>query len=69
MENKKMPFAVFVLKYVENMVKHYKELGSDEFKALAEFADDCQYCPLQNHCYATAVNCKDKIQKCVESAE
>ena len=69
MEDKKMPFAVFVLKYVENMIKDYKELGQDEFKVLEELAVDCHYCPLQDHCFATAVNCKNKIQKCVESAE
>ena len=71
MEDKKMPFAVFALKVIENKVNQYKEDGSDEFEVLA---DDvvCEYCPL--HCkqcdgYSGYYACKAQLKKYVESAE
>lgn len=71
MEDKKMPFAVFVLECMKNKVNQYKEDSQDEFEALA---DDtmCEYCPL--HCkqcegYTGYHNCKTTLKEYVESAE
>lgn len=71
MEDKKMPFAVFVLKWIENKANQYKENGQDEFGALADDVE-CEYCPL--HCkqcegYTGYQNCREQLKKYVESAE
>lgn len=71
MEDKKMPFAVFALGWIENMVKSYKEDDRDEFDALADDLE-CEYCPL--HCkqcegYTGYHNCKTTLKEYVESAE
>ena len=71
MEDKKMPFAVFVLKVMENKVNRYKEDGNDEFEALADDVE-CECCPL--HCkqcegYSGYYHCKGQLKKYVESAE
>lgn len=71
MENKKMPFAVFVLECMENKVKRYKEDNQDEFEALADDVE-CEYCPL--HCkqcngYVNYYGCKAVLKNYVESAE
>ena len=71
MEDKKMPFAVFVLKHMENRVERYKEEGCDEFEALADDIG-CEYCPLhQKQCegYTGYDTCKAVLKKYVESAE
>jgi hypothetical protein len=71
MEDKKMPFAVFVLKSMENQVKDYKEDGRDEFEVLADVVE-CEYCPLhRKQCagYAGPNNCKAILKRYVESAE
>jgi hypothetical protein len=70
MKDKKMPFAVFVLKYVENMVKDYKELGKDGFEALDDFLDCCLYCPLKDKCEGGwDGECLNRLKEYVESAE
>ena len=71
MEDKKMPFAVFVLKSMENKVNRYKEDSNDEFEALADDME-CEYCPL--HCkqcegYTGYYACKGTLKEYVESAE
>ena len=71
MEDKKMPFAVFVLEYMEKKIERYKEDDNDEFEALADDVE-CEYCPL--HCkqcegYTGYQNCKTTLKKYVESAE
>ena len=71
MEDKKMPFAVFALKVMENKIKHYKEDGHDEFVALADDTE-CEYCPLyckQCEGYTGYKNCKATLKNYVESAE
>lgn len=66
MEDKKMPFAVFVLKYVENMVKDYE----DSYEALDDLLDCCAYCPLKDECSGGwEGECLEKLKECVESAE
>lgn len=69
MENKKMPFAVFVLKYVENMVEDYKKDGLDEFDVLDEVISDCGFCPLSKECDCDFLYCKNKLKERVESVE
>ena len=71
MEDKKMPFAVYVLKCMENKINRYKEDDHDEFEALADDVE-CEYCPL--HCkqcegYTGYDNCKATLKNYVESAE
>ena len=71
MEDKKMPFAVFVLKHMENKVNRYKKKDRDEFETLVDEIE-CEYCPL--HCrqcegYSGYNNCKEQLKKYVESAE
>ena len=67
MEDKKMPFAVFVLKYVENMVKGNKSLGMSEFETLQDLELPCSGCPLFEQC--DRVHCDDTMKKYVERAE
>ena len=69
MEDKKMPFAVFVLKYVENMIEDYKKDGLDEFDVLEELANECDFCPLSKECNRSWVGCKNRLKEYVESAE
>ena len=69
MEDKKMPFAVFVLKYVENKIKSYEEEGLDYYDFLDDLINDCAYCPLKQECNGAWVGCKSKIMERVESAE
>lgn len=69
MEDKKMPFAVFVLKYIENMVEQYKEWGHDEFEVLDTLIPSCGHCPLGNKCLRIRGLCRETIIKYVESAE
>lgn len=71
MENKKMPFTVFMLKCMENKVNRYKEDDEDEFKVLAD-GIECEDCPLhQKHCagYSGCDNCRATLKNYVESAE
>ena len=67
MEDKKMPFAVFVLKYVENMVKDNKSVGVTEFETLQELDLPCSACPLFKQC--DRVHCDSTMKKYVERAE
>ena len=69
MEDKKMPFAIFVLKYAENMVKDYEESGQDEFDALDDLISECPLCPLSKECNRSWIGCKDRLKEYVESAE
>ena len=69
MEDKKMPFAVFVLKYIENMVKDYKEGGQDEFEVLYDVMKSCRPCPLRDKCSHSCGVCRDNMMKYVERAE
>ena len=69
MEDKKIPFAVFVLQYVENMIEDYKKDGLDEFEVLDEIVSDCTFCPLSKECDRKWTNCKDRMKEYVESAE
>lgn len=70
MEDKKMPFAVFVLKYIENMVEEYKKSGQDEFEALDDFLDCCAYCPFNDKCEGGWDGaCSETLKEYVESAE
>ena len=69
MENKKMPFAVFVLKWIENKVEDYKKNGLDEFNLLDDLINDCSFCPLSKECDHTWVGCKNKLKERVERAE
>ena len=69
MEDKKMPFAVFVLQWVENRVKNYEEDGLDCYDFLDDLITDCAYCPLNHECNGTWVGCKSKIMERVERAE
>ena len=69
MEDKKMPFAVFVLKYVENMLNDYKKDGLDDFDVLDEVVSDCGFCPLSKECNRIWTGCKDRLKERVESAE
>jgi hypothetical protein len=66
-----MPFAVLLLKSMENKIKDYKEDGRDEFVILTNIIE-CEYCPLhQKQCagYAGYNNCKAILKRYVESAE
>lgn len=70
MENKKMPFAVFVLKYVENVIADYKKDGLNEFDVLEELVSECDFCPLYKECgRRNWAGCKTRIRENVESAE
>lgn len=69
MENKKMPFAVFVLKYVENMIEDYKKSGYDEIEVLDDIISNCSHCPLCDKCSHSWGVCRENIKKYVESAE
>ena len=69
MEDKKMLFAVFVLKYVENMIEDYKKDGLDEFDVLDEVVGDCNLCPLAKECNRNWTGCKSRMKEYVESAE
>ena len=66
MEDKKMPFAVFVLKYVENMVEDYE----NSYEALDDLLPSCAYCPLNDKCSGGwEGECLEKLKECIESAE
>lgn len=66
MEDKKMPFAVFVLEYVENMVKDYE----NSYEALNDLLGCCAYCPLKDECDGGwSDECLKKLKERVESAE
>ena len=69
MENKKIPFAVFVLQYIENMIEDYKEDGLDEFDVLDDLIRECPLCPLSKECNCSWISCKDGLKEYVESAE
>ena len=64
-----MPFAVFVLKWIENKIKDYKESGEDEFDVLDGLIYDCRFCPISDKCDRCASACKDTLKEYVESAE
>ena len=67
MEDKKMPFAVFVLKWIENLIEDDKSLGGNEFETLQELDLPCSACPLFKQC--DRVHCDDTMKKYVERAE
>ena len=69
MEDKKMPFAVFVLKWIENKVKDYKEGGQNEFDVLDDLIYDCRFCPISDKCDRCASICRFTLKEYVESAE
>lgn len=67
MEDKKMPFAVFVLKYIENVIEQNKNICSDELHTLDKCVlDNCEACPLVDKC---CTYCYDTLKKYVERAE
>jgi hypothetical protein len=68
-DNKKMPFAVFVLKYVENVLEQNKNICSDEFYTLDTCVlNNCDACPLADKCCGTRY-CYNTLKEYVESAE
>lgn len=69
MEDKKMPFAVFVLKWMENKIEEGKKSGQDEFDVLDELIYDCRFCPMSDKCNRCASVCSSTLRKYVESAE
>ena len=69
MEDKKMPFAVFVLQWVENKVKDYEEEGLDCYDFLDDLITSCADCPFEQECDGAWVGCKNKIMERVERAE
>ena len=69
MEDKKMPFAVFVLKWIENKIEDYKESGQDEFNVLDDLIYDCRFCPISDKCDKCASVCRVSLKECVESVE
>ena len=69
MEDKKMPFAVFVLKYIENVLEQNKDICYDEFHVLVKCVlDNCDACPLSDKCYSTRY-CHNILREYVERAE
>ena len=69
MEDKKMPFAVFVLQYVENVIEQNKNIYPDEFHALDKcILDNCDACPLADKCCSTRY-CHNTLREYIESAE
>lgn len=67
MKDKKMPFAVFVLEYVKQVVEDNKSVDVNEFETLQEFDLPCSACPLFDKC--DRVHCVATMKKYVESAE
>ena len=67
MEDKKTPFAVFVMKYIENIVEDNKSIDVNEFETLQEFNLPCSACPLFKQC--DRVHCESTMKKYVERAE
>ena len=67
MEDKKMPFAVFILKYIENIFEDNKSLGMTESETIQDLDLPCSACPLFKQC--DRVHCEDTMKKYVESAE
>lgn len=69
MEDKKMPFAVFILKYIENVIEQNKEIYPDKFECLDYLVlGDCDACPIADKCKG-GYHCVATMKKYVESAE
>lgn len=69
MKDKKMPYAVFVLQWIENRIEDGKKSGQDEFDVLDDLVYDCRSCPLSDKCERCASTCTATLKKYVESAE